>query len=229
MNLDEELRGITIFNKLTDSQLTKIKRCVTPKNYSAGESVIVHGEESCSLYLILSGSVRATTYSLNGKEICFQHLEQGDIFGELSALDGLPRTTSIIVRSDCVLGMMTSEDIKALMQQYPEVMMGVVTRITSLVRFLCSRVYEYGALGTKERTRAEILRIAKDNVLEDGSALLENMPTHEDIANRIASHREAVTKEISAMVRQGLVEKQGRAIVVPSIEALENSLAEFMF
>ncbi len=105
-------------------------------------------------------------------------------------------------------------------------MAGVLLRLTSLVRFLCSRVYEYGALGTRERTRAEIIRLAKQNMIDDKNAIITDMPTHEDIANRIASHREAVTKEFSYLAKSGLIEKKGKALVIPDVQALSATVIE---
>jgi len=220
------LHKLEIFSELPEAQRATLDAGISKKQYAAGEIVLVHGESSTEVYFVIDGSLRATTYSSSGREICYQTLESGAMFGELSAIDLKARTTSIICQSDCTLGVMSADRLWTLMQEYPEIMAGVLKRLTSMVRFLCSRVYEYGALGTRERTRAEILRLANNNVVADGQAVINDMPTHEDIANRIASHREAVTKELSYLAKNGLIEKRGRTLIVPSIEALSATLVE---
>lgn len=222
----ENLQLVDILSNLTSEELAKIQAMFTEKDYSAGETILLHGDSSSSVFFLAKGAVRSTTYSSSGKEICFQHLTQGEMFGELSAIDGLPRTTSIIAQTDCILGVMEAKQLWKLMEEYPSIMAGVLKRLSALVRFLCSRVYEYGALGTRERTRAEILRLARKHMISDRNAVITDMPTHEDIANRIASHREAVTKEFSYLTKMGLIEKKGTSIVVPDVEALSATLIE---
>ena len=226
MHKIDALRKIKIFSALTDETLQQIQGMVVQRPYHADSTIIMHGDTSSATYLILKGAVRSTTFSTNGKEICFQLLEEGEIFGELSAIDDLPRTTSIIAETDCVLGILEPHQLWALMEQHPEIMSGVLKRLTSLVRFLCSRVYEYGALGTRDRTRAELLRMAKNNMIGENNAIITSMPTHESIANRIASHREAVTKEFSYLAKNGLIEKKGKTLLVPNIQALSALVME---
>lgn len=222
----ELLRAIQIFSNLDTSDLDTIKSMMKYATFNENEIILAHGEESTAVYFLLDGAVRSTTYSMSGKEICFQHLAPGEMFGELSAIDSLPRTTSIIAKSNCRLGILTAPQLWLLMEEHPKIMAGVLKRLTSMVRFLCSRVYEYGALGTRERTRVEILRLAKDNMIGDQNAVIKDMPTHEAIANKIASHREAVTKELSHLVKRGLIEKKGKTLVIPNINALSATIIE---
>ena len=220
--------NIQIFIELSEEQRSAfVLPLIVERMYRKGETVLTQGENSTNVFFIIDGRVRSTTYSMSGKEICFQHLDQGEMFGELSAIDKHPRTTSVVTEVDCMLGVMKAEDLWHFMQEYPSVMAAVLLRMTSMVRFLCSRVYEYGALGTRERTRTEIIRLAKQNTSgSKNSAVIEKMPTHEDIANRIASHREAVTKEISFLRKSGLIKNDGRALVVPDIQALVDTVME---
>ncbi len=222
----EKLKKIQLFRELSEPELLLIQPAIHESIYVPEGVILSHGESSSTAYILMSGAVRSTTFSSSGKEICFQHLEQGEMFGELSAIDGLPRTTSIIADTECVLGVIDSQQLWTLMETYPAVMAAVLKRLTSLVRFLCSRVYEYGALGTRERTRVEILRLAKKHMIDDKNAVITDMPTHENIANRIASHREAVTKEFSYLTKMGLIEKKGKTLVVPDVNALSATVIE---
>ncbi len=226
MTKPHQLSEIKLFSKLALIELEKIGAYVNWTQHQAGKEIITRGEESSDIYLITEGIVRATTFSYSGKEICFQELEKGEIFGELSAIDHQPRSTSIIAQTDCTLGMIKAEHLWKLMEEYPIVMAAILKRLTSLIRFLCSRVYEYGALGTRERTRVEILRLAKNSMKNDRKAVITDMPTHESIANRIASHREAVTKELSYLTKIGLIEKKGNTLIVPDVDALSATVIE---
>ena len=151
---------------------------------------------------------------------------QGDMFGELSAIDNQGRITSIITLSSCLIGKMTAERFIDIIHKHPGINHKVMLRLTGLIRFLCGRIYEYSALDVKDRVRAEIIR--QDHLYATGSnsALIEKMPTHEEIANKISTHREAVTKEFSILAKEKLIEKHGRKILVPNIEKLSGKLFE---
>ena len=104
--------------------------------------------------------------------------------------------------------------------------MSVMTRLVSMIRFLCGRVYEFSALGVKERIRAEIVRAARKVSKSGVEVEINDMPTHEEIANRITTHREAVTKEFSFLTKQGLIKKEGKKLIVPDVQALANLITE---
>ena len=93
-------------------------------------------------------------------------------------------------------------------------------------RFLCGRVYEYGALGVSDRIRSEIIKCALENRESDKGIIINNMPTHEDIANRVSTHREAVTKEFSWLYKEGYMIKEGKAIIIPDIVRIRKLIDE---
>lgn len=99
-------------------------------------------------------------------------------------------------------------------------------RLAGLVRFLVDRVYQCGALDVKDRIRMEILRLVRENLSGENSARIPNFPTHKDIASRVNTHREAVTRELNQLSRAGLIEQQGRVLVVPSISGFQDLLPE---
>ena len=95
-----------------------------------------------------------------------------------------------------------------------------------MVRFLADRVYQYGALDVKDRVRAEILRLARENSSSDDEIDVNNFPTHTEIANRVNTHREAVTRELNELAKMGVIEQEKRTLTVTSISRLEELLPE---
>lgn len=220
------LGGIKVFSDVGSRDMHSIFKHITWHEYTKGETILNCHEQTDDVYFIKEGAVRATTYSASGKEISFQDLSDGDMFGELSALDHQGRITSIITLNDCLIGKMSAARFIQTINDFPSVNRKVMLRLTGLIRFLCGRIYEYSALDVKDRIRAEIIRLARSNANGTNSALIENMPTHEEIANKISTHREAVTKEFSYLDKEKLIEKHGRKIRVPNIEKLSARLFE---
>jgi CRP-like cAMP-binding protein len=188
--------------------------------------VIPYKDESDDVYFIGSGSVRVIIYSFYGKEISYQDLVPGELFGELSAIDQLPRTANVIALEDSTIGLMTRRDFWKVIDQYPSFAGAVLKRLANMVRFLANRVYQYGALDVKGRVRAEVLRLARENASGSDVATINSFPTHTEIANRVNTHREAVTRELNELSRMGLIEQDQRILSVSSIARLAELLPE---
>lgn len=211
---------------LSDRACADLGKRVKWKEYDQGNEIIPYRDRGDSVYLLIRGSVRVTIYSYSGKEISYQDLSPGDLFGELSAIDGLPRTANVIALEPVVVGYFSGQDFRRTMKQHPEVADAVMKRLAALVRFLCDRVYQYGALDVKDRVRAEILRLARHNMTGENLALIDNMPTHADIASRVNTHREAVTRELGELSRLGLIHQDKRVLTVLDVAALSALLPE---
>ena len=222
----ENLKKLNVFCELGIEELESINSKITWQVHPKNSIILNHYDDSNEAYFIAKGSVRATTYSLSGKEIAYQDLFKNEMFGELSAIDNGRRTTSIVTLETCQIGRMSAEDFKIVLQSFPSVNKKVLSRLTSLIRFLCGRIYEFSVLDVKDRIRAEIIRYARQNKDGKNSAIISKMPTHEEIASKVSTHREAVTKEFGQLVKLGLIEKSGRKIIVPDIDKLAATLLE---
>lgn len=148
------------------------------------------------------------------------------MFGELSAIDSKPRTANVITLEPSQIGCISCEDFWETIETYPEVAAVVLVRLATLVRFLSDRVYQFGALDVKDRIRAEVLRLARESTTDGRSAVIERMPTHVEIANRINTHREAVTRELNELSRMELIKQEKRVLTVTDLTALAELLQE---
>ena len=220
------LRKIGVFENLDSAAYDLISDRVKWKQYRRGTEVFPYKEHSDEVYFIASGHVRVTIFSFSGKEISYQELGAGEMFGELSAIDHLPRTANVIVLEAARIGAMSRNDFWEIIGRYPSVAGTVLTRLASMVRFLADRVYQYGALDVKDRIRAEVLRLAQENLSDDDSAIIHEFPTHSEIANRVNTHREAVTKELNDLSRMGLIKQTQRVLTVAAIARLAELISE---
>lgn len=220
------LQNIDVFADLDDSARDTIARRIKWKNYKKGVEVVSHQMQSDEVYFIASGKVRITIFTLSGKEISYQDLGAGKMFGELSAIDGMPRTTTVITAQPSQIGVMSARNYWNLIEQYPSIAGASLKRLASMVRFLIDRVYQYGALDVKDRVRREVLRLAQDNMTGEDTAAIQNFPTHKEIASRVNTHREAVTRELNEMHRLNLIEQDHRLLKVTSVSGLSDLLPE---
>jgi CRP-like cAMP-binding protein len=224
----EALRKIELFESLDDETCGHVSSLVKWKQYRKGTEIIPYMAKTDEVYFIASGFVRVTIFSFSGKEISYQELGPGEMFGELSAIDQLPRTANVITLESTHIGVISRSDYWGLVDQYPSVAAATLKRLASMVRFLIDRVYQYGALDVKDRVRMEVLRLAREGMSSEDTATIPNFPTHREIANRVNTHREAVTRELNELTRMGLVEQNQRVLTVKTVAGLTELLAEYM-
>jgi CRP-like cAMP-binding protein len=223
----ETLRVITAFKDLDIEERQRLAATMGIRRYAPGESVIAQDDDSSEVFFVVSGQVRATQFSTSGKEVDFQDLGPGDMFGELSAIDGEPRSTHVVALSDSLIATMSKEAFWAALLGYPSVARHTLRRLTGLVRLHCERIFEYSTLGVKNRIHAELLRLARDIAPDqDGEVVIPDPPTHAEIASRVATHREAVTRECKHMEALGLIEWRRGHHVIKDVAALERMVKE---
>lgn len=210
----ESLRRVRLFAELSPDALRAVAEKCRWQHLDAGRQVIGYHERSTEIFFVLGGVVRVVLYSLTGREVSFRDLGEGEFFGELAAIDGEPRSANVVALTDACVASLPARAFRRTMAAHPEVADAVLKHLTHLVRFYSQRLYEFGTLGVRDRFHAEIVRMARDCVRPDGSAVIDPAPTHAEIASRISARREAVSREFSHLVREGLVERSGTTWVI---------------
>jgi len=224
----QTLKAITVFQDLDIKQRQRLAESMSMKKFCSGQQVITQDDDSSDVFFIVGGQVRATLFSTTGKEVSFQDLYSGDMFGELSAIDGEPRSTHVVAmgKADTLIVSMSREAFWSALFSYPGVTRRTLERLTRLVRLHCQRIFEYSALGVKNRIHAELLRCARNESDLDGEVVIHDPPTHVELANRVATHREAVTRECKHMESLGIIEWRPGRHVIKDVAALERMVKE---
>ena len=196
------------------------------RRYAAEQRILSHEDEAHDVYFILSGKVRVTIYSLSGKEITFRDQRAGEMFGELGAIDGEPRSAHVMALEESLLACMPRETFWEVLNGYPQVAEFTLKRLVKLVRSLSERVFEFSSLAVRNRIHAELLRLARANPHGENTAVIAPAPTHADIASRISTHREAVTREYHALSSAGVIEQKRGKVVINDVARLESMVRE---
>jgi CRP-like cAMP-binding protein len=214
------LEAIEIFQGIPSGELESLAKRFRWMRYDAGQQIISHMDDSTDVFLVVEGTVRVIIFSASGKEVAFRDIGAGEHFGELAAIDGLPRSATVAALTDCAVASMSAEVFWDILKCYPEVATPLIRQLASSVRALTGRVFEFSALAVKNRIHAELLRLARDHMTGENAAVVRPAPTHAEIASRISTNREAVTRELNQLSRDGLVERQSGALVVRDVARL---------
>jgi CRP-like cAMP-binding protein len=220
------LRSIELLQGLAPEKLEAVARQCVWRNYEAGKRIISRKAGDRDVYLLVAGRVRITTYSQGGRQVTFRDIAAGELFGEVAALDEQPRSADVIALEPALLASLTPAAFRRLLAEEPVLGHRVMTRLACLVRSLSERVIDLSTLGVQNRIHAEILRLAREAGVARNRARLDPGPKHADIASQVSTYREQVTRELSALARAGILEKDAAALVVCDVARLEKMVEE---
>ena len=192
------------------------------RRFEPGQPIVSRDASGGDVHLIVDGRVRIHVYAGDGREVLFTHLQEGSIVGDFAAVDGGLRTTDAHASTRVLSASLTGAHFKQLLREEPRVEERYVRYLVGLVRMLTDRVIELSTLAVQNRIRAEVLRQAQAATEPDSDfARLEPAPRHADLAAQVGTTREQVTRELSALTRQGLLQKAGHALLVTDLHRLQ--------
>jgi CRP/FNR family transcriptional regulator, cyclic AMP receptor protein len=217
---DCSLAGIAIFSGLPEKTLERLQLQCRWRRYQAGEAIVGYLDSSDDVFFIISGEVRVTIYSLAGKVVSFRELGPGEVFGEYPAIDRGPRSASVEAHTSCLVASLPGAAFRDLIVSEPAVAQAMLPQLVMKIRALTTRVYEFSTLAVSNRIQAELLRLASMAARDGKCVRISPVPTHTEIASRVSTHREAVTRELTRLSRIGLIERERNALLVKDVERL---------
>ncbi len=220
------LGTVTIFRGLSPGELDSVAGRCRWRHIARGQQIVRVEEDTVDVYFVVAGTARAEVHSSSGRTVTFRDLGSGEMFGELAAIDGGPRSANVIALTDVTIASVPAELFREILVEFPTVAEATLQRLVALVRSLSDRVVEFSTLAVRNRIHAELLRLSRDHMTADNVATIVPAPTHAEIASRLSTHREAVSRELSSLARSGIVERRGGGLVVPDIDRLAQLIRE---
>jgi CRP-like cAMP-binding protein len=215
------LSGCRLFAGIPPEQLGMLERRCQFHRVARNVRVVDQTDESTDVFMVMHGRVRVTLFGRTGREVIFRDFGAGEYFGELAAIDGLSRAASVVALVDSVVARMTAEAFWTALREHPSVAEEVLKRLAGYVRAMNERVLEFSTLGVRNRIHAELLRLARDGGPGEAGIIIRSPPTHAELASRVSTHREAVTRELSELARLGLIERREEGLVITNLSELE--------
>ena len=190
-----------------------------------GQTVLMAGAMSAEVYFIVSGRVRVSVFSPLGRETILREMGNDRLFGELSAIDDQPRSATVVALEDSVLACMSGPQFRAFLSEVPAAGLWMAQQLAARVRNLTEKTFEMATLSVSSRLQNELLRLCLESSVDGDRCVLRSLPTHADLAARIGTHREAVTRELGLLAKEGILSQAGRSLAIHSICKLQSLLA----
>lgn len=221
-----KLNDIGVLDGLPADQLQRLGTACVWRAFERGVTIVDADMESTDVYFLVDGRVRITFFSSSGREVAFRELDAGGSFGELAAVDGLGRSATVIALETCTVAVIACEQFWKLMYTHPQIAANVLRRFATLIRDLTARVVDTTTLTVPERVRAVVVRQARTAGVVANRATIKGFTTHADLASQIGATREAVSRELSRLSGEGLIERDGRNLIVPDFEVLRAAVVD---
>jgi CRP/FNR family transcriptional regulator, cyclic AMP receptor protein len=224
MKNENQLGIISIFATLTKNELEEIRSFSVFQNFSANKNIISEDDLTTDMFFIQSGRVAIKSFSNRGYEVLYTELAAGACFGEFAAMDGNPRAANVIALTEVSVARLPAVHFKSFVRRFPALGLALSEYLVSLARDLSERIFELSTMPVRTRVRLEILRLVQETPEGQDHAIILRAPTHHELASRISTHREAVSREIAYLKAQNLIVCSRKCIEIKSIKALRQSI-----
>jgi CRP-like cAMP-binding protein len=211
----DALKQVSLFDELSADELEVLADSLLRRRYAKGQAVFHQGEAGTSLYLIESGAVKILITTPEGKGLVLRLLGPGDFFGELSLLDGEPRSADAIAQEPCELLLLRREDFLRFLEARPTVAARLLAAVSRRLRYTSRQAQETAFLDVPARLARVLLELVEVRGQPvDAGQQIASFPTQTELAEMVGATRESVNKWLGAYERQGLIRRERGSVLV---------------
>ncbi|MBV8651915.1 MAG: Crp/Fnr family transcriptional regulator [Alphaproteobacteria bacterium] len=222
------LAGVGLFADLDEGARQALERRCAWRSWHPGEQIIDREGESTDVYFVVCGRAQVMDYSENGQRaVIFDEIGPGGCFGELSAIDGEPRSAHIVAGCETVTASLGSEAFIDALFQHRAVGAAFLRRLTEMVRQSTARIMDVSVVAANNRIYAELLRRAKLGPgMAPNTAVIRPIPVHGEMAARVSTSRETVARAMSELAHRGMLQREHDALVITDLSQLTSLAAK---
>lgn len=203
------LENVSLFANVPSEYLQELEKLSVLRKYPKNTILFTEGDESSHLYIIRQGKVSATVGDDEGRQVILNYMHEGEYFGELSLLDGKPRSATVMTVTACEFIAISRSSFQELLKNKPDFALVLTAELTKRVRDLTESVKDLALLDVYGRV---------SNVLEklsDDSGRIDNPKvTHQDIANMVGASREMVSRIMKQLIIGDYIEQCSKYIQI---------------
>lgn len=209
------LKHVPLFEGLTDDELSGLSQVAMLRIFPKDRVVIMAEEEGDSLFVIHTGKVKVSIVSEDGREVILTILGEGNFFGEMSILDGNPRSANVTTLEKTELLMVRHADFLRFIQQTPQVAIKLLAVLAQRLRKTDRKIEGLALSDVTGRLSQTLLQLGE----EQGSPtpagiLIKDRPTHQDLANMSGTTRETVSRVLKRLEIQGYIVHNGKDLLI---------------
>jgi len=213
--IEDILRKLPIFKNLPDRHLKQFSRDFIVVNSKKGATVFYQADSSTDLYVVLKGAVKASLLNEDGQELILAGFNKGDFFGEMSLLDGKPRSATMIAAEDSTFGVLRRDKFLMAVKNDPMIAIDLLSALVQRMRMADGMIESLAFLDVSQRLIKLFLQIADAEGEKDKNGYLKIKKfTHKELAARTGASREAISKIMKVLTFRNIVSEDGEYFLI---------------
>lgn len=209
--MNDLLKNISLFSGLKPAELGAISKFAVKKAYPRLTVIISEGDETNSLYIIHSGSVKVTLRSEEGKEVILSILRAGDFFGELAIIDDEPRSACVTTMEPSEFYIISRAGFKRCISEHPGIATNLLKQMSRRLRNTNEKIGSLALMDVYGRVARILLQFAKP---KDGRLVITEKLTHKDIAEMAGASRETVSRIFKDLTEMNCITLAEEGLVI---------------
>ena len=215
MSKVEHLRKVPIFSDLSDSDLKKISEKMISRLYEKGKMILLEQSQGETFFIIISGVVKVTRLSDDGREVILAILGESDFFGEMSLLDGEGRSANIVANEQSEVVTLSRSDFLDCLQKYPKIAIALLEELAVRLRKSDQHIESLSLSDSEQRIGITLIRLAEElGTIKQGDVNVKNLPYQQDIENMAGTSRETVSRTLNLLETKNLLKRDGRNLTI---------------
>lgn len=199
-----------LIDALADPMLRALASRGVVRRYKKGATLIQEGDSGDAIFIVLDGRVKVYASNDADREIVISELGAGEYVGEMS-LDGGPRSASVQALVPTTCSCIARQTLSTFIGEHPEFAFQLISKVIARVRVTTATVKSLALLDVYGR----VARLLTDLAVErDGARSVPHELTHQDIADRVGSSREMVSRILKDLVAGGYVSVDRKIITL---------------
>jgi len=215
------LAASSIFDGLGVNDVARLASRMQPRHYERGEVIISQGDAAGSLHVVCSGGVKIATVNEDGKETVLAFLRPGEMFGELAALDGGPRSATVTALERTETAALAREELLTFIHSHGDFAVQIIRTLASRLRRLDERLEDAHFMDLDTRFARQLVELAETHGQAAPGGTAINLPlTQSELASMIGATRVSANRLLGAYQDAGLVRLDKRSLVVTDLRGL---------
>lgn len=225
-SMAECLQLVPIFSDLPDEVIEQVLLVGNKKTYTKESVILVEEEVGTALFVITKGKVKVSRTSTDGREVILSILSDSDFFGEMSILDGLNRSATVVALEDTELFIIQRKEFLDLLNKHPEISIALLSELTQRLRNADMKIKALSLKDAEGKVATVILQLADDiGKIKHGIVEIEKLPLQQDLANMAGTSRETISRTLHSFARKGLVELDGSKLKILDYEKFRETFS----
>ena len=211
----ELLKRVSFFEGLDAVMLSELSSCLKPMDFPKDALVVSQDDPGDTMFIIERGRVKVVLYGETGREMILSMFRAGDVVGEMSLLDGQPRSANVIAVEESRLLSLSRRDFADLLKSQPAIALNVLEEMSIRLRRADDIIGNLALLDVYGRVARVLVHMAeREGENTDEGIVIRERPTQQDLASMIGTSRETVSRVLSEFQRRGFLSMQGKKILL---------------